>query len=44
MYRYRQLISPTQNLRNHNAQVAEMLAGVKVLNKVIGLGSLSGSH
>ena len=38
MYRYKQLISPKLSLRNHNAQVGEMLAGVKVLNKVIGLG------
>ena len=38
MYRYKQLISPKLSLRSHNAQVGEMLAGVKVLNKVIGLG------
>ena len=38
MYRYKQLISPKLSLRNLNAQVGEMLAGVKVLNKVIGLG------
>jgi putative protease len=38
MYRYKQLISPKLSLRNHNGQVGEMLAGVKVLNKVIGLG------
>ena len=38
MYRYKQLISPKLSLRNHNAHVGEMLAGVKILNKVIGLG------
>ena len=38
MYRYKQLISPELSLRSHNAQGGEMLAGVKVLNKVIGLG------
>lgn len=38
MYRYKQLISPKLSLRSHNAQVGEILAGVKVLNKVIGLG------
>jgi hypothetical protein len=38
MYCYKQLISPKLSLRNHNGQVGEMLAGVKVLNNVIGLG------
>ena len=44
MYRYNQLISPKFSLRNHNAQIDEMLAGVKVLNKVIGLESLFDRH
>ena len=38
MYRYKQMISLQLSLRNHNAQVGEMFAGVKILNKVIGLG------
>lgn len=38
MYRYKQLISPKLSLRDYNAQVGEALAGVKVMNKVIGLG------
>mgnify|MGYP003625565808 CR=1 FL=1 len=37
MYRYKQQISPKLNLRNYNAQVGEALAGVKSMNKVIGL-------
>ncbi|HCW4178813.1 TPA: IS5/IS1182 family transposase, partial [Acinetobacter baumannii] len=28
----------TLSLRNYNAQVGEILAGVKVMNKLIGLG------
>ena len=35
---YKQLIGPTLSLRNYNAQVGEILAGVKVMNKLIGLG------
>lgn len=38
MYRYKQLISPKLSLRDYNGQVGEALAGVKVMNKVIGLG------
>jgi hypothetical protein len=38
MYRYKQLNSDKLSLRNYNAQVGEALAGVKVMNKVIGLG------
>ncbi|MCE9688266.1 IS5 family transposase, partial [Shewanella sp. AS16] len=38
MYRYKQLISPKLSLRDYNAQVGEALAGVKAMNKVIGLG------
>ncbi|WP_341501461.1 IS5 family transposase [Gallaecimonas sp. GXIMD4217] len=38
MSRYKQLIGPKLSLRDYNGQVAEALAGVKVMNKVIGLG------
>lgn len=38
MYRYKQLINPKLSLRDYNAQVGEALAGVKAINKVIGLG------
>lgn len=38
MYRYKTLIGHRLSLRCHDAQVAEVLVGVKVLNKVIGLG------
>jgi hypothetical protein len=38
MYRYKQLNNAKLSLRNDNAQVGEVLAGVKVMNKVIGLG------
>ncbi|QGS48980.1 IS5-like element ISSpu14 family transposase [Shewanella putrefaciens] len=38
MYRYKQLISSKLSLRDYNAQVGEALAGVKAMNKVIGLG------
>ncbi len=38
MYRYMQLNNAKLSLRNDNAQVGEVLAGVKVMNKVIGLG------
>ena len=38
MYRFKQLIGPTLSLRNYNAQVGEITAGVKVMNKLIGLG------
>ncbi|MGL4936277.1 MAG: IS5/IS1182 family transposase, partial [Shewanella sp.] len=38
MYRYKQLISPKLSLRDYNGQVGEAFAGVKVMNKVIGLG------
>lgn len=38
MSRYKQLVSPTLSLRKYNGQVGEILAGVKVINKVIELG------
>jgi hypothetical protein len=38
MYQYKQLINPKLSLRDYNAQVGEALAGVKAMNKVIGLG------
>ena len=38
MNRFKQLIGPKLSLRSYNAQVGEILAGVKVMNKVIGLG------
>ena len=38
MYRFKQLIGPKLSLRSYNAQVGEILAGVKIMNKVIGLG------
>jgi hypothetical protein len=38
MYSYKQLISSKLSLRDYNVQVGEALAGVKVMNKVIGLG------
>lgn len=38
MYRFKQLISSKLSLRNYNAQVGEVLAGVKTMNKMTGLG------
>ena len=38
MYRSKQLIGSKLSLRNYNAQVGEALAGVKAMNKMIGLG------
>jgi hypothetical protein len=38
MYRYKQLLSPKLALRHYNAQVGEVLANVKAMNKVIRLG------
>lgn len=38
MYRYKQLISPKLSFKHYNAQVAEILAGVKAMNKVIDQG------
>ena len=38
MYRYKQLNSAKLSLRDYNAQVGEIMAGIKVMNKVIGLG------
>lgn len=38
MYRYKKLISSKLSFKHYNAQVAEILAGVKAMNKVIGLG------
>ncbi|QJR81704.1 IS5 family transposase [Alteromonas pelagimontana] len=37
MYRYKTLVSNRLSLRSHNAQVAEMMVGVKIMNRVIGL-------
>lgn len=38
MYRYKQLVSSTLSFKHYNAQVAEILVGVKIMNKVIDLG------
>lgn len=38
MSRYKQLISPKLGLRDCNGQMVEALAGVKVMNKILGLG------
>lgn len=38
MSRYKQLLSPKLALRDYNAQVGEVLANVKAMNKVIRLG------
>ncbi|NCP65022.1 MAG: transposase [Paraglaciecola sp.] len=38
MYRYKTLIGNRLNFRCHDAQVAEMLVGVKALNKMLSLG------
>ncbi|GEA52362.1 IS5 family transposase [Vibrio inusitatus NBRC 102082] len=38
MYRYKQLISSKVSCRKYNAQVGEILAGIKAMNKVIDLG------
>lgn len=38
MFRYKQLLSLKLSLRSYNGQVGKILAGVKVMNKVIGLG------
>lgn len=38
MYRFKQLIGPKLSLRDYNAQVGEILADVKVMNKLIGFG------
>ena len=38
MYRFKQIIGPKLSLRNYNAQMGEILADVKVMNKLIGLG------
>ncbi|PCS21143.1 Mobile element protein [Candidatus Enterovibrio escicola] len=35
MFRYKQLLSPKLTLRNYNAQVAQALAKMKAMNKVI---------
>lgn len=37
MYRYKTLIGNQLSLRCHNAQVAEVLVGVRALNRVVGL-------
>ena len=44
MYRFKQLIEPKLTLRNYNAQVGEILAGVKVMNKLMGLVCLFASQ
>jgi hypothetical protein len=38
MFRFKQFISSELNLRNYNAQLGKALTGVKVMNKMIGLG------
>lgn len=38
MFRFKQLIGLKLSLRNYNAQVGEVMAGVKVMNKLVGLG------
>ncbi len=38
MYRFKQLIEPKLSLWNYNSLVSELLAGVKVMNKLTGLG------
>jgi len=38
MYQYKQLIGPRLNLRDHNTQAGESLAGVKAISKVTKLG------
>lgn len=38
MYLFKQLIRSKLSLRNYNTQVGEISAGVKVMNKLIGLG------
>ncbi len=38
MYRFKRLIVPKRSLRNYNAQMGKLLAGVKVMSKLIGLG------
>ena len=38
IYRYKQLSSAKLSLRDYNAQVGEIMAGIKVMNKVSGLG------
>ena len=38
MYRYKQLLAPRLTLRVYNAQVGEIFANVKAMNKVIRLG------
>lgn len=38
MSRYKQLISAKLSLRSYNDQVAEAMAGVKVMNKMLTLG------
>lgn len=37
MYRFKQLITAKLSLRNCNTQVGEAMAGVKAMNKMIGL-------
>ncbi|WP_375058591.1 hypothetical protein [Zobellella sp. DQSA1] len=38
MSRYKQLVSPKLSLRKYNGRVGEILSGVKVMNKITGLG------
>ena len=38
MYRFKQIITPKLSLRSYNSLEGEILVGVKVMNKVIGLG------
>ena len=44
MYRFKQFISSKLSLRNYNAQVGEVLAGVKAMKKMMVLECLSGSR
>ncbi|SIQ70068.1 hypothetical protein SAMN05880558_1056 [Aeromonas sp. RU39B] len=38
MYRFKQLTGPKLSLRDYNAQVGEIMASVKVMNKLTGPG------
>ncbi len=38
LLRYKQFLSPKLTLRDYNAPIGEVLANVKAMNKVLGLG------
>jgi len=38
LYRYKQLIGEKLSLRAYNGQIGEIMAGVRALNKMLGLG------